>query len=82
MAAKKELTDKPSYHAVDKEDIVGVDRKMLRSNPWDHFGWHKKAICACTTGAVHAWVSRKGNNTSNIWHHLKSVNGVAEDSKM
>ena len=44
MAETKESTDKPSYHAAGKEDIVGVDRKMFRSNAWEHFGWHKKAI--------------------------------------
>ena len=58
MAATKELTDKPSYNAVGKEDIVGVDRIMFRSNPWDHFGWYKKAIGLCTTGAVHGCPER------------------------
>ena len=44
LHATKESTDKPSYHAVGKENIVGVDRKMFRSNAWEHFGWHRKAI--------------------------------------
>ena len=44
MAATKESTDKPSYQAVGKEDIVGVDRKIFRSNVWGHFGLHNKAI--------------------------------------
>ena len=84
MAATKESTDKPSYHAAGKEDIVGVDRKMFRSNAWEHVGWHKKAIGSSWVVCYRccAWVSRKGNNTSNIWHHLKSVHGVTEDSKM
>ena len=87
MAATKESTDKPSYHAVGKEDIVsaGVDRKMFRSNAWEHFGWHKKAIgsswVVCNS-RCRAWVSRNGNDTSNMWHHLKSVHGATEDSKM
>ena len=80
MAATKESTDKPSYHAVGKKDIVGVDRRMFRSNAWEHLGGTKKQSGRpglCATG-----VSRKGNNTSNMWHHLKSVHGVTEDSKM
>ena len=32
MAGSKEATDRPSYHAVGKEDIVAVDRKTFRSN--------------------------------------------------
>ena len=41
MAGSKETTDRPSYHAV---DIVAVDRKTFRSDVWEHFGWHRKAI--------------------------------------
>ena len=44
MAGSKEATDRPSYHAVGKEDIVAVDRKTFRSDVWEHFGWHRKAI--------------------------------------
>ena len=38
MAGSKEATDRPSYHAVGKEDIVAVDRKTFRSDVWEH--WH------------------------------------------
>ena len=61
MAATKEPTDKPSYHAVGKEDIVGVDRKMFKSNVWEHFGWHKKRSGPpglCATGAAHGCPER------------------------
>ena len=43
MAGSKEATDRPSYHAVGKEDIVAVDRKTFRSDVWEHFGWYRKA---------------------------------------
>ena len=73
-----EATDRPSYHAVGKEDIVAVDRKTFRSDVWEHFGWHRKAIGSSwvVCNRCCAWVSRKGNNTSNMRHHLKSVHGV------
>ena len=44
MAGSKEATDRPSYHAVGNKDIVAVDRKTFRSDVWEHFGWHRKAI--------------------------------------
>ena len=75
MAGSKEATDRPSYHAVGKEDIVAVDRKTFRSDVWEHFGWHRKAIGSSwvVCNRCCAWVSRKGNNTSNMRRHLKSV---------
>eukprot|EP00731_Ephydatia_muelleri_P001200 Em0001g1200a len=78
MAGSKEATDRPSYHAVGKEDIVAVDRKTFRSDVWEHYGWHRKAIGSSwvVCNRCCAWVSRKGNNTSNMRHHLKSVHGV------
>ncbi|KAL5470947.1 hypothetical protein EMCRGX_G029009 [Ephydatia muelleri] len=78
MAGSKEATDRPSYHAVGKEDIVAVDRKTFKSDVWEHFGWHRKAIGSSwvVCNRCCAWVSRKGNNTSNMRHHLKSVHGV------
>ena len=87
MAGSKEATDRPSYHAVGKEDIVAVDRKTFRSDVWEHFGWHWKAIGSSwvVCNRCCAWVSRKGNNTSNMRHHLKSVHvvvGVTESSIM
>ena len=63
MAASNKPTDKPSYHAVGKENIVGVDRKMYKSNVLEHFVWHRKTIgsllgCACATGATHGCPER------------------------
>ena len=52
MAGSKEATDRPSYHAVGKEDIVAVDRKTFRSDVWEHFGWYRKA----PTWVVSAWL--------------------------
>ena len=54
---------------------MAVDRKMFRSDVWEHFGWHRKAIGSSwvVCNRCCAWVSRKGNNTSNMRHHLKSV---------
>ena len=43
-AGSKEATDRPSYHAVGKEDIVAVDRKTFRSDVWEHNEWYRKAI--------------------------------------
>ena len=34
MVGSKEATDRPSCHAVGKEDIVAVDRKTFRSDVW------------------------------------------------
>ena len=58
MAASKEPTDKLSYHAVGKENIVGFDRKMFKTNVWEHFEWHRKTIGLSATSAAHGCPKR------------------------
>ena len=72
--SKKEA--KPMY-VPQKDDVVLVDRTVLRSAAWQYFGMHKKALCS-------SWVvvlqmgSRHGNiNTTNMKvYHLKTANGI------
>ena len=68
---------KPALVAT-KDEFVCVDRKVYKSSVWQYFGWHKKAIGSCwvVCNICYGWVSRHGNNTSNMRYHITSVHGI------
>ena len=59
-----------------KDEFVCVDRKVYKSCVWQYFGWHKKAIGSCwvVCNICYGWVSRHGNNTSNMRYHIRAWN--------
>ena len=75
MATK--VNAKPALVAT-KDEFVCVDRKVYKSSVWQYFGWHKKAIGSCwvVCNICYGWVSRHGNNTSNMRYHITSVHGI------
>ena len=83
MATTKDnVSQKPTLLAT-KDDFMRVDRKVFKSTVWEYFGWHKKAIGSCwvVCNMCYAWVSRHGNNTSNMRYHITSVHGIKESQQ-
>ena len=56
---------------------MGVDRKMFKSNVWEHFEWNRKTIGSSWVVCYRccAWCPERAtiHDTSNMRHHLNSV---------
>ena len=83
MATTKDnVSQKPTLLATE-DDFMRVDCKVFKSTVWEYFGWHKKAIGSCwvVCNLCYAWVSRHGNNTSNMRYHITSAHGIKESQQ-
>ena len=77
MAGK--ANKKPIFDPLPSDHLVQVDRNKYKSEVWQFFAIHKQLLLdepwvVCTK--CNEWVSRHGNTTSNMRHHLKHQHGI------